>query len=51
MLKCIKWGGFAGRETYIPGTRGHLRLEEGVSAGARGGARSVLELETNIRDV
>ena len=38
------------RETDIPGTRGHLRLEEGVSARARGGAGSVLELETNLHE-
>ena len=34
-----------------PAVFSHLRLEEGVSAGTRGGARSVLELETNICDV
>ena len=34
-----------------PAVFSHLRLEEGVSARARGGAGSVLELETNLHEV
>ena len=34
-----------------PAVFSHLRLEEGVSAGARGGAGSVLELGTNLHEV